>query len=55
MEVLVNIKQGKVTNAQQKEAWGEFLDMLQERAEAEINKDAESVGPKLAGSAERSV
>jgi len=52
MEVILRIKQSKDIPSRQQKAWNEFLDMLMERAEAEINNEAELVNCDLAGSAE---
>lgn len=43
--VIVNIKPVKETLARQRKAWDEFLDMLMERAEAKLDKEAEGFVP----------
>jgi len=51
-EVILRIQRSNAIPPRQQKAWNEFLDMLVERAEAEINNEAESVSHQLTGSAE---
>jgi len=55
MDVIVNIKQSKDVPARQQKAMDEFIEMLQVRAEAETNNEAELASHHLAGSAEGGV
>jgi len=44
MAVIVNVKPSKDVPPKQKQAWGEFLEMILARAEAELEREKGSPG-----------